>query len=118
MPTGQTVTVTTLMADRFVVAPLVNLSVSSSLIQGFSGTAPKAVGSYGYAVLDEGIKAKVNIRDDFDTGEGSRTSQETAARDQGARGHRHLLRGPPAHAGDAAGRRRDGHRHEADRDRG
>jgi hypothetical protein len=63
---AQSIGFTTLPQDRFVVAPLVTISASAGLLPGFTGTATKAVGRYGYAVLDEGVKAKVNVRDPFD----------------------------------------------------
>jgi len=63
---AQSVTVTIQPQDRYVVAPLVTISTSASLLPGFTGTGAKATGRYGYAVLDEGVKAKVNLRDPFD----------------------------------------------------
>ena len=63
---AQSIGFTTLPQDRFVVAPLVTISASAGLVPGFDWHATKAVGRYGYAVLDEGVKAKVNVRDPFD----------------------------------------------------
>ncbi len=52
--------------DRYVVAPLVSISLSANTMPGQAGSAPIAVGRYAFAVLDEGVKAKVNIRDPWD----------------------------------------------------
>jgi hypothetical protein len=62
--------------DSFVAAPLVNLSVSAQLLPGFTGTTNKLTGRMAWAVLDEGVKAKVNLRDPYD---GSNTLSGTAA---------------------------------------
>ena len=62
--------------DNYVAAPLVNLSVSAQLLPGFTGTTNKLTGRMAWAVLDEGVKAKVNLRDPYD---GSNTLSGTAA---------------------------------------
>ena len=52
--------------DAYVAAPLVNLSISAQLLPGFTGNASKLTGRIAWAVLDEGVKAKVNVRDPYD----------------------------------------------------
>jgi len=61
--------------DNYLAAPLVSLSVSNQLLPGFSGNAGRLSGRYAYAVLDEGVKAKVNVRDPYD---GSNTVSGTS----------------------------------------
>ncbi len=53
------------LPDAYVVAPLVPISMSSTLLPG-GGSGNKLSGRFGYAVLDEGVKAKVNLRDPYD----------------------------------------------------
>jgi hypothetical protein len=64
--TLSTVTVTDRAIDRFVVVPLVTISVAAALMPGASAGASTAVGRYGYWVGDEGVKAKANVRDPYD----------------------------------------------------
>jgi len=68
--------------DAYVAAPLVNLSISSQLLPGFAGSASKIDGRMAWVVLDEGVKAKVNLRDPYDN---SNTLSGTAAANINAR---------------------------------
>ncbi len=54
--------------DKFVVAPLANISVPASLVPGLSGDSPTIIGRYAYWIGDEGVKAKVNQIDPYATG--------------------------------------------------
>ncbi|MEI6860653.1 MAG: hypothetical protein WCL04_00180 [Verrucomicrobiota bacterium] len=53
--------------DTYVAVPLVSITVSSAMIPGLGNSATgKLSGRFGYAVLDEGVKAKANLRDPND----------------------------------------------------
>ncbi|MBW8781516.1 MAG: hypothetical protein JF599_06485 [Verrucomicrobia bacterium] len=52
----------------YVVAPLVNITVPASTISGLgTGTTPTTIGRYAFWVGDEGMKARVNLRDSYST---------------------------------------------------
>jgi hypothetical protein len=71
------------LTDAYVVAPLVPLSISSTLVPGLSGGSGKKIsGRYAYVVLDEGVKAKVNLQDPYD---GFNTMSDTSSAGVGAR---------------------------------
>ena len=54
------------VADAFVVAPLVGVSISSQLVPGQGTSGSRLAGRIAYVVLDEGVKAKVNLQDLYD----------------------------------------------------
>jgi len=70
------------VTDSYVAALLVNLSISAQLLPGFVGTSNKFIGRMAWVVLDEGVKAKVNLRDPYD---GSNTMSGTALTNLNAR---------------------------------
>ncbi|HSH96627.1 MAG TPA: hypothetical protein VK968_20935, partial [Roseimicrobium sp.] len=63
-------------AQNYVVAPLVDIQVPANLVPGLSGATATAIGRYAYWVGDEGVKARVNLRDSY--------LQQTTAADQTA----------------------------------
>ncbi|HSH96056.1 MAG TPA: hypothetical protein VK968_18055, partial [Roseimicrobium sp.] len=64
------------LAQNYVVAPLVDIQVQANLVPGLSGSTATSIGRYAYWVGDEGVKARVNLRDSY--------LQQTTAADQTA----------------------------------
>ncbi|MFA6286749.1 MAG: hypothetical protein WC661_05125 [Opitutaceae bacterium] len=54
--------------DRFVVAPLADITVKAGVLPGFSSASPdQVVGHFAYWVGDEGMKAKVTVVDPWES---------------------------------------------------
>ena len=53
------------LAQNYVVAPLVDIQVQANLVPGLSGATATSIGRYAYWVGDEGVKARVNVRDSY-----------------------------------------------------
>ena len=54
--------------DRFVVAPLADITVKASLQPGFAAASPdQTIGHFAYWVGDEGVKAKVTVVDPWES---------------------------------------------------
>ena len=67
MVTGTLVTGDTTLAptNRYVAAPLVNIAAPAGSVPGLGATATPTIGRYAWWVGDEGVKAKVNLRDTY-----------------------------------------------------
>ncbi len=57
------VSVTTQAVARYVVAPLVDITAAGAQVPGLGGSSSYRIGRLAYVVLDEGVKAKYNLRD-------------------------------------------------------
>jgi hypothetical protein len=53
------------LAQNYVVAPLVDLQVPANQVSGLSGTTGTTIGRYAYWVGDEGVKARMDLRDSY-----------------------------------------------------
>ncbi len=51
--------------STYIVAPLVNIQTQNALVPGKDGVGVTTVGRYAWVVLDEGVKAKYNVRDRY-----------------------------------------------------
>ena len=70
-----------LAADRYVVAPLVNIQVPANIIPGLgTGTTATTIGRYAYWVGDEGVKARINLADRYATSTAPATDPLARAR--------------------------------------
>ncbi len=72
--------VTTGAESGYVVAPLVEIKVSSSLIPGLGGSTPTPIGRYAYWVGDEGVKARINLQDAYNPATATTTPTDAELR--------------------------------------